>query len=113
MLIMITSTPPGDSPDWVRDTWVGMTLRTVKDDPVTVPTMAAGRQRGSRFGQFVQVALGKAKMRTGYLVNARDAVGLMALENEDAALWCIENTPMVLDPSQVILFDSACCRPLG
>ena len=113
MIIEIISAPEGQSPYWVRLAWVGVRIRTVQEGIVTVPTVSASSGVASRLGQIFQTARGQTTMRQGYLVNARDALGLLTLKNEDAAKWCIDNTPQMLNPKQVFLFDKACCRPVS
>ena len=78
-----------------------------------MPTLSATKGAKSRFGQLLQIARKQTEMRTGYLVNAKEALGVLALQNEDAARWCIENTPQMLNPDQVFMFDERACRPVS
>ena len=110
MIIEITDVPPGAAPDWVRQTWVGMQLKAVQSTPVTMPTVSMRGGQKSKLSIIWNMLSGQATTRTGYIVNARDAIGLMALKNEEAAQWCIDNTPLALDPKQVLLFEQSCCR---
>ncbi|MEO9819228.1 MAG: hypothetical protein ABJ370_23035 [Paracoccaceae bacterium] len=112
MIIEITSTPPGESPEWVRTAWIGVKVQTLDDTPVTVPTVSSVGGPRSIPGQIWHHLRGKTIMRKGYLVNARDAVGLLALQSEEAARWCIENAPQMLNPDQNFMFEETCCRPL-
>lgn len=112
MIIEITSPPEGSSPDWVRRAWVGMKIRTVQDEVTTVPTVSAVQGEGRGLTSLLVRLQRKTVLRTGYLVNAKDALGLLSLQNEEAACWCIEHTPQMLNPEQVFLFEESCCRAI-
>ena len=99
MLFEITSAPEGASPQWVRDAWVGVKFQAQQGAPVSMRTQSASEKDVTN--------------RHGYLTNARDVLGLLALANTDAARWYIENTPQMLNPDQVFLFDQTHCRAIA
>ncbi len=112
MIIEIVQASTGDSPQWIRDAWVGMRLPTTQDRPVSMPTVSVQSGPSSLLGQLWHLRRGKTERRYGFVVNAKEAIGLLALENEDAARWWIETKPGALNPAQVLMFDATCCRPI-
>ncbi len=95
MLFKVVKAPSGGSPQWVRDAWVGVQFQALQGVPVTVPARASGEA--------------EVTQRRGYPANARDLLGLLALANEDAARWYLDNAPQMLDPKQVFVLDEPCC----
>ncbi|MFK7875630.1 MAG: hypothetical protein AB8B71_07585 [Paracoccaceae bacterium] len=112
MFIEVIHTPPGTTPDWIRKAWVGLQMPSVSDGPVEMPTVAAGAGAASKLGQLFSVLTGKAEKQHGYVVNAKEAVGLLSLVNEEAAKWWIEQAPHVLNDGQMIMFAAQCCREI-
>lgn len=114
MLMEIIKAPQGTSPDWVRHGWVGVQFEALQPHPVTVQTRAAGTD-GNAFKQILAAAQGKPDIveKRGYPANARDLLGLLALQSEQAAKWYIDNAPQMLDPKQVFILDEDCCTPLS
>lgn len=113
MLMEIISTPQGNSPNWVRDGWVGLQFQPLEYQPVTVQTRAAGTN-GGVLTQIMAAAMGKPEIeeKRGYPANARDLLGLLSLHSAEAAQWYIDNAPQMLDPKQVFILDEACCVPV-
>ena len=112
MYIEIIAAPTGESPQWVRDAWIGLRVKTLNDAPVDVRTAGVLSGPKSVFGQVLHALMGKTVTKRGYVVKASEVVGLLALENEAAALWWIENSPHAMNDGQVFLFEEACCRPI-
>ena len=108
MLFEVTKAPDGDSPQWVRDAWVGVQFKSLQGAPVTMPTRAANAQSKG----FGRGAKSEIMERRGYSVGARDVLGLLALRSSEAAQWYIQNVPQMLDPDQVFMFDETCCRAI-
>lgn len=110
MLFEVTKAPDGDSPQFVRDAWVGVQFRALQGAPITMPTRAASAQRtGNGAGRGAKPEITK---RRGYPVKAREVLGLLALRNTEAAQWYIQNVPQMLDREQVFMFDETCCRAI-
>lgn len=110
MLFEVTKAPDGDSPQWVRDSWVGVQFKALQGAPSSMPTRAAGST--ARPGLFAKAAPAEIVERRGYPVHAREVLGLLALRNQDAARWYIDNVPQMLDPDQIFMFDETCCRAI-
>lgn len=113
MLFEIIQSPEGTSPAWVRAAWVGVQFQAMQAAPVTIQTRAAGTS-GNAFAMIKAAAQGQTTIteKRGYPANARDLLGLLALHNEDAALWYIDNAPQMLDPRQVFVFEESCCKTI-
>jgi len=114
MLFEVTKAPDGDSPQHIRDAWVGVQFRALQGAPTTMPTRAAGSSSSQRGGFLNRGAL-KAEIteRRGYPVKAREVLGLLALSDKQAAQWYIDNVPQMLDPDQIFMFDETCCRAIA
>lgn len=112
MLIEVIHTPPGDSPEWIRKAWVGMQLPCVHDGPVSMPTVNASAGPRTFLQQILHLMMGRTTQQLGYVVNAKDAVGLLSLYNEEAARWWITSAPHALKPEQMIMFAKQCCREI-
>jgi hypothetical protein len=95
MLFKVVKAPSGGSPQWVRDAWIGVQFQALQGVAVTVPARASGEDGVTE--------------RRGYPTNARELLGLLALVNEDAARWYLDNAPQMLDPKQVFILDENCC----
>lgn len=117
MIIEIHSVPQGKNPLWVREAWVGLQLPSLDDAPIKVPVAEIdNRLPRSGFGAFFRGLKDGATQtvdeRFGYSVDARTAVGIVSLTNEDAAKWWLENVPQIMRVNMPLLFETACCRPV-
>lgn len=113
MLFEIISAPDGTSPQWVRDAWIGVRFQALQAAPISVQTRAAGSGT-SILSLLRAVAQGKPLIveKHGYPAQARDLLGLLSLQNADAARWYLDNAPQMLDPKQVFILDIQCCRSI-
>ncbi|MGE0653791.1 MAG: hypothetical protein AB7P12_18900 [Alphaproteobacteria bacterium] len=107
--IRIVSTPPGDAPQWVREEWVGLEL----------PIVGTRSRRSLSFSVNVKPRLlhvvwaalsGKAEIMTGYQVEARRAVDILAAKSSEAADWWRQNTPELLRPGCPFGFHAEACQ---
>ncbi|THH37060.1 hypothetical protein E4Z66_08970 [Aliishimia ponticola] len=112
LVVKIVSTPQGEAPEWVRQAWVGLRVPCLEDAPVSMPAVSAVKGPGTVLGQVFSLLRGKTERKRGYLVSARDVVGLLSLHNEAAAKWWLDNVPNVTDPRQLFLFEANCCQPV-
>lgn len=112
MYIEIVKAPSGETPQWVRDAWVGLRIKCLNPEPVEMRTAGVMSGPKSLFGQIMHAVAGKTEIKRGYVVKARDVVGVLSLSNEAAAQWWIDHTPHVLNETQVFLFEESCCRPI-
>jgi hypothetical protein len=114
MKIRITSTPPGEAPEHVRQAWIGL--------EIPVPPRFAGRRRGfgtgvlsgpkSRLGGLLAILFGRAQREVGYTVEARVAVDLLASRSLEAADWWRKNAPRFIEPGRYFMFAAESCEEL-
>jgi hypothetical protein len=92
--IIITSTPLGEAPLWVRNKWVGVTLS------INNNSRSGLRQRG--------VMGGTAQNGNGYAVSLREAVAQLRLVAPEAADWWDANLPQ--HPGVELVFAKNVCK---
>lgn len=104
--LKITSVPPGEAPDWVRQHWVGLALPLPDgcEAPVTLPTFGVLSAPKTRIGQSLARFFGRARTETGYLVESLPAFDLLAQSSREAADWWRAHTPELAQPGQYLLF---------
>lgn len=104
--LKITSIPPGEAPDWVRQHWVGLALPLPggREAPVTLPTFGVLSTPKTRIGQYLARFFGGARTETGYLVESLPAFDLLAQSSREAADWWRAHTPELAQPGQYLLF---------
>jgi len=112
MEITIVKRPIGEAPDWVREAWIGLTFPVIGD-----------KQRMSAYGVLTRPRnwlaqvwanlTGKSFEMTGYLVNARLAVDVLAERHPEAAAWWRTHVPEELDGERQFLFDADACAEVG
>lgn len=112
MYIEIIAAPSGESPQWVRDAWIGLKVKALNEEPTEMRTAGVMSGPKSMVGMVVHALRGKAETKRGYIVRAKEVVGLLALQNEEAARWWIDNVPHAMADGQVFLFEDRCCRPV-
>lgn len=110
MNIKIVRRPVGEAPEWVRDEWIGLSL------PLALKRERDWRGLGVLTGphhwlsQVWALLSGNNFKVTGYAVNAKIAVDLLADCNPHAAAWWREHTPQMLNGRRYFVFDSAACE---
>jgi hypothetical protein len=110
MLVEIVRRPEGEAPDWVRDAWIGLLLPTTEESPdfwrgfgvLTGPTTVLRQLWALVTGQTVRVS--------GYTVNAKVTVDLLAEIRPAAADWWKAHPPRLLDGRRHFVFDHAACE---
>jgi hypothetical protein len=110
--IRILTIPPGEAPLSVRMAWVGLDLPL---DPRRV-----GRRLGLVSGVVstprgwwqcvVSLITGGYMVKTGYAVNALEAVNLLQAKDPVAAAWWREHCAHLLDGKRSFLFPTAVCE---
>ena len=76
--IRITSVPPGDAPLWVREKWVGLALPLAGKRGVTRSLGVSVLLRPTLANLILAKFRGQAETITGYRVEARLAVNILA-----------------------------------
>jgi hypothetical protein len=112
MFIRITDVPPGEAPRDVRQAWVGLVLPLAPGETGPRDTRTSGVLTGPRgfFSQLLHLLLGWTKPERGYVVEAAQAVWLLASQAPEAAAWWHVHAPHVLRPGFRFVFPAWCCR---
>lgn len=113
MNIRIVHRPDGESPDWVRNAWVGLTLPTPYRHARTWRTLDTERSQANLLFRLLYLLLGKTDRVRGFPVTARDAVNVLAETQPAAAEWWRANRPKLLTGRRYLVFDADCCEHLG
>ena len=95
--VRIVATPPGEAPLDVRGAWVGLTLPLYNPAPCTMETFGVVTRR-------------RQSPMTGYMVNGRQAVEILATKAPWAAAWWLEQTPHVVVGNHVLVFPVEVCE---
>ena len=104
--LKITSTPPGDAPEWVREKWVGLTLPIAQEassPQAFVCTDVLARPQ-SFLSNLLQSLLARSKYKIGYQVESRAAIEILAEKHPDAAEWWQENAPQLTKRGRYFVF---------
>jgi hypothetical protein len=110
MNITITRRPIGEAPEWVRDAWVGLSLPTVQKRARSWPGLGVVSGPNNGVLQLWALLRGRTIRVTGYAVNARAAVDLLAETQPAAAQWWRENTPELISRNRSFVFDAGACE---
>ncbi len=111
--IRIIQRPEGEAPEWVRDAWIGLELPVQTPEPVSTPTWGALTGPRSRWSYRLGRLLGRFPNKTGYVVDAAQAVRLLERRNPTAAIWWRTKAGIRLQPAQAFLFETAACEKVG
>ena len=98
-LVRITAPPPGEAPDWVRASWVGLELPLIPGQ--VRPLQGPAYQVLSR--SFVLVP-------DGYAVDGKASVQILESANIEAGQWWRTNSPDVLAPGYQMVFPAQVCE---
>ena len=113
MKVRIVARPSGEAPDDVREAWIGLEL------PVRAglfgghrPFLTAGVLSGPRTWPQRLVALvrGRFDRRSGYAVDALEAVNILGHKSPMAASWWRARCPHLLDGKHVLVFTADVCE---
>ena len=113
MQIRIIKTPPGEAPEQVRTAWIGLTLPLLLDGAHTTETVGVLSIPTTRFGGFLARLFGGVRRERGYLVDAHQAVELLAVHAPDAARWWRECAPRAVEPGSIFVFHSEVCQEVS
>jgi hypothetical protein len=110
--IRIIAIPPGETPLWVREKWVGLELPLVDGDSAAQEVFTSGVLSGprNRFLAIIWGLLGRLKVQSGYPVYVNEALGILEQTAPNAATWWRENVPRLQQPKRKFLFASAVCQ---
>ena len=111
MFIEIVRRPIGEAPEWVRDAWIGCYLPLVVPEKQVLRSTSILKAGAGPLAWLWLTVSGQTENVEGYMVNARDAVDIVAARDPRAADWWYKNTPDMLDGRQIFIFDTPCCEP--
>jgi hypothetical protein len=97
--LRILRIPPGEAPEIIRRAWVGIELPLRRSETDPQPMESVGVLSGQ----------GPA-LRTGYAVDARKAVKVLATRSPAVAAWWLNNAPHVLAAGYRLFFPSEVCE---
>ena len=113
--IKIVMTPDGEAPLAIRQAWIGCVL--------PLPNNSYGQRRRWRTEgvlsgmkrSWLARLLFPAAPKAGYPVRVLDALQVLETRAPHAAQWWRENTPHMLTPNHLFIFDPTACEevPLG
>lgn len=111
VFIRIIATPPGEAPDEVRRAWLGLELPLADGEigPRNVPTGGVITGPRTFLGKLWKLLTGQRQFAHGYVINAPQALVLLAEKAPSAALWWRECAPHCWQPGQVFLFPAEVC----
>ncbi len=112
MQVRITRTPPGEAPEHIRQAWVGLVLPVHERYEGPQTKLGVGVLTGPRtwLGVLLGILTGRAKRATGYVVDAKTSLELLATHAPDAADWWRTHAPRFLEPGRFFLFASEVCE---
>jgi hypothetical protein len=95
MEIRIVDVPPGEAPESVRKRWVGLVLPLAHGESGPRSLRSWGVSSGPKtlLGSLWRLLTGRYTWTYGYVVNARQALEILAQKAPEAAKWWEENTP--------------------
>ncbi len=112
--IRIIRTPAGEAPEEIRKSWVGLILPVAEDEQGRRKRLGYGVLTGPKsfLAYLVGFLLGKYTQYDGYAVKVMDAIAILAKSNPQAAQWWRKNTPHLLTPTGLFLFDAEACEEI-
>lgn len=104
--IHITSVPPGEAPEWVREKWVGLYLPLAlrQSRPRTLPTSGVLSAPRNILSWLFALLTARFKRTTGYVVETSVAIQILEANHPDAAMWWKLNTPRLTRPGRYFVF---------
>jgi hypothetical protein len=115
VFIRIIATPPGEAPEEVRRAWIGLDLPLAAGEtgPRTVPV--GGVLTGPRtfLGKLFKLLAGRRQYSYGYVIDAPQALVLLAEKAPWAAQWWRECAPHCWQPGSKFVFAAEACAAVG
>jgi hypothetical protein len=100
--IRIVAAPPGEAPDHIRRAWIGLELPVANGQIGPCPQPAQGVLSGQDEAPC-----------SGYAVDGRQAVALLAAQAPEAAAWWREEAPNVTMHGYQLVFPADVCEQIG
>ena len=110
--IRIVSVPPGEAPLWVRERWVGLQLPLAGRDHGPREVLTSGVLSGprNRLIALWRGLRGQLPRKTGYAVDAIEAVRILEQTSPVAAAWWRDNVPRLQHRRRKFLFAPSACE---
>jgi hypothetical protein len=110
--IRIVSVPPGEAPLWVREKWVGLELPLPYGDSGGRRAITSGVLSGprNRLIALWWALRGQLDCKSGYAVDANEAVRTLEGTAPEAAAWWRQNVPRLQYGKRKFLFAPAACE---
>jgi hypothetical protein len=115
VFIRIVAPPPGEAPAEVRREWVGLELPLAWEEPRARVVGTGGVLSGPRtfLGKLFAALSGRTRLRHGYVIEAPQALVLLAEKAPWAARWWRECAPHCWQPGYKFVFPAECCVEVG
>ena len=110
MQITITSRPIGEAPEWVRDAWIGLSLPTSHARERQWRGVGVLSGPNNPFLLCWALLRGRTHPVSGYAVDSKLAVSLLAEKDPAAAQWWHENAPRLIASRRTFIFDAEACE---
>ena len=108
--VLIIATPPGEAPQKVRESWVGLKLPIEGGGPQRLFAKGVITGPTSFWGSLLSMLFGWTKQREGYAVDAAKAVAILKEKSPEAAAWWKKHVPHLIQPGQHLLFNLEVCE---
>jgi hypothetical protein len=111
VFVRIIATPPGEAPEEVRRAWVGLVLPLVAGETGCRAAPVGGVLSGPRtfLGKLLKLLTGRRRYVRGDVVDAPQALTLLAEREPRAALWWREHAPHCWQPGARFIFKAEVC----
>jgi hypothetical protein len=112
VFIRIVATPPGEAPLEVRRAWIGLELPLAAGEkgPRQVPTLGVLSGPRSLLGRVAALLTGRAERKYGYIIDAPQALVLLAEKAPWAAQWWRECAAHCWQPGYRFMFPAEVCE---
>lgn len=106
LLLVITSVPPGEAPEWVREKWVGLSLPLADEAGAlhSLPTVGVISHPKTRLGYYRARLTGRVRRASGYIVYSTAAIEVLERSSPEAAAWWRNHVPWVVYPGRILMF---------
>jgi hypothetical protein len=115
VFIRIVATPPGEAPEEVRREWIGLELPLAGGETGARLVRTGGVLTGPRtfLGKLFALVLGQSGQHYGYVIDAPQALMLLAEKAPWAAQWWRACAPHCWEPGYKFVFPAEGCAEVG
>jgi hypothetical protein len=115
MFIRIIATPPGEAPEEVRREWVGLELPLAQGETGRRAGAAGGALSGPRtfLAKLLAELVGRPALEHGYVIDAPEALDVLAHKAPWAAQWWRECAPHCWEPGHRFVFAAELCEEVS